>query len=133
MNTNRGSSSSLTPIQEALALAKAEGGVKEEVILASIIEQRIRLKKRQIERDLSQQQKAAGAALYGLGRIESRSLVQVANGVVQGNVLLQAGRDFALQHPIAVGFFLGFGAIAFPRRLFKLTAAALPLIQRFSR
>lgn len=110
--------------QEAIALARADAGKHEQLILASILEQRIRLKTRHIENT----QRALAQ-----GRIEQRSLLQIAQSAAHSNRLLLTGWDFARQHPVATGFFLGFGLVAAPRKLLRAAIALLPLIHRFSR
>lgn len=112
-------------VQEAIALAKTESGTAEQLVLARILEQRIRIKTRELEQ-------ARHASRVG-GRIQQRSLLHIAGNAAQSNHLVLAGKDFALQHPLATGFALGFGLVAAPRRLLRAITVVLPLILRFSR
>lgn len=118
-------------VQEAIALATAQSGVQEQLVLKRILEQRIRIK----TRDIEQLQRAAirsNTSTTGSG-IQPQSLMQIAGNAANGSRLLMVARDFALQHPIATGFTLGFGLVKSPRKLLKATTFLLPIIIRFSR
>lgn len=127
----------LSRVQEAIAVAKQETDPHKKAVLARILEQRIRLKGQEMAEQVAHERAAEAntrkAVADSASRGPSNALSQFIDTASYSASIFSAGRDFALKHPVSVGFALGACLILAPKSLIRAAIQALPLFMRIGR